>query len=240
MSRKKEPIGAFPYKPPSEEIKHKYRYLFTIDSPIQIKISKLIFDKFFSFVCILFFIPILLILKILYLIEGILIRENKGPMLYYYYGISAGRKFKKFKLRVIKEKFIDHERAKNGEWLAYAAEWNEESRTIVGKFVKDFYLDEIPQFFSVFFGHMSIVGPRPLSEIHYNRDVEQGNISRKLLRGGILGLGHINKGTEEMGNPIYEYEYLHNNIYMNSFQLLKLDLWIIYKGLILVLKGGGH
>ena len=76
--------------------------------------------------------------------------------------------------------------------------------------------------------------------MHYERDIEQGNITRRLLRGGILGLGHINKGTSEMGNPVYEYEYLRNNINMSSFQLLRLDLWIIFKGLILVLKGGGH
>ena len=27
-------------------------------------------------------------------------------------------------------------------------------------------------------------------------------------KGGMLGLGHINKGTQELGNPVYEYEYL--------------------------------
>lgn len=235
-----EPQGAFPYKPPSEDIKEKYKDLFCLTGDIKPKFSKIIFDKSFSFFCLIFFIPILIILKIAYVLEGILIQENKGPMLYFYYGVSAGKKFKKYKLRVIKQKFIDHEAAKKGDWIAYSSEWNEESRTIVGKFVKDYYLDEIPQFFSVFLGDMSFVGPRPLSVMHYERDIEQGNITRRLLRGGILGLGHINKGTSEMGNPVYEYEYLRNNINMSSFQLLRLDLWIIYKGLILVLKGGGH
>lgn len=240
MKDSTEPQGAFPYKPPSRKIKEEYKDLFSLTDCVKPKYSKIIFDKLFSSLCLIFFVPILLALKIAYILEGIIIPENKGPMIYFYYGVSAGKRFKKYKLRVIKQSFIDHEAAKKGDWIAYSSEWNEESRTIVGKFVKDYYLDEIPQFFSVLVGDMSFVGPRPLSVMHYERDLEQGNITRRLLRGGILGLGHINKGTSEMGNPIYEYEYLRNNIRMSSFQLLKLDLWIIYKGLKLVLKGGGH
>ena len=44
---------------------------------------------------------------------------------------------------------------------------------------------------------MSIVGPRPLSVLHYERDKAQGNVTRSLLKGGLLGLGHINKGTKD-------------------------------------------
>ena len=87
---------------------------------------------------------------------------------------------------------------------------------------------------------MSIVGPRPLSELHYKRDLEQGNVSRSLLKGGLLGLGHINKGTEEMGNSIYEYEYIDEYLNRSSLSLIFLDLWIIWRGIILILKGGGH
>ena len=109
----------------------------------------------------------------------------------------------------------------------------------MGTFVKKWYLDEIPQFWSVFIGDMSIVGPRPLSEMHYARD-SQGNIARGLIKGGLLGLGHINKGTSEMGNSTYEYEYIDQYLNYNSFQMLKLDLWIIWKGFLLIIKGGGH
>ena len=54
-------------------------------------------------------------------------------------------------------------------------------------------------------GDMSIVGPRPIAILHYERDKAQGNVTRSLLKGGLLGLGHINKGTSEMGKPEYEY-----------------------------------
>lgn len=86
---------------------------------------------------------------------------------------------------------------------------------------------------------MSIVGPRPLAVHHYERDLAQGNVTRKLIRGGILGLGHIRKGTDEMGDPKFEYEYIDKTMNLNSMKVLRLDLWIIYRGLRVVIKGKG-
>ncbi|TAF69210.1 MAG: hypothetical protein EAZ58_06885 [Flavobacterium sp.] len=235
-----EPKEAFPYLPPSPELKQQYSSLFELNSPVEVRFPKRIFDIWLSGTILLFCLPIILLLFVLNLLEGIFIRENAGPLFFFYYGVSQGRKFKKWKIRLIKEKFIDKELQKVGDWHAYKNEWMPESRTILGKFVKKFYLDEIPQFFSVLVGDMSLVGPRPLAVHHYERDLAQGNITRKLLRGGLLGLGHINKGTAEMGNPIYEYEYLDYCVHQSSVKLLLLDLKIIYKGIILMSKGGGH
>ena len=86
---------------------------------------------------------------------------------------------------------------------------------------------------------MSIVGPRPLAVHHYEKDLKQGNVSRKLLKGGLLGLGHIMKGTPEMGNPKYEYIYIDKYINYSSINLLFLDLKIIWKGILVIIKGKG-
>ena len=240
MSNKIEPKEAFPYKPPTKEIIDKYGYIFNISEPLPRRFFKIFFDKFISLILILISLPILFLLKIAYVIEGLIIPENKGPMIFYYYAVSEGKKIPKYKIRLIKQKFIDPVGAKNHDWLAYSAEWSEDSRTITGSFVKKFYLDELPQFYSVLKGDMSIVGPRPLSVLHYERDLAQGNVTRKLLRGGLLGLGHINKGTPEMGNPIYEYQYVDEYLNRSSFQLLLLDLKIIWRGILVILRGGGH
>lgn len=235
-----EPEEAFPYRPPSDEIRRRYAHIFELNKPLPDRFFKTVFDKSTALLALMISAPIFLVIKIAFVIEGILVPENKGPMFFYYHAVSAGRIIRKYKIRLIKTKYIDPEGANRGDWIAYAAEWTPESGTYVGQFLKKFYLDELPQFFSVLVGDMSIVGPRPLAVMHYERDLAQGNVTRSLIKGGLLGLGHLKKGTSEMGNPEYEYEYISQYIKRSSLSLLGLDLWIIWKGLLLMLRGGGH
>ena len=239
MIVKTEPKQAFPYKAPDENIKIKYKEIFKIKTPLKVRLLKSFFDRIMSFLILIVCSPILLLLFIANIIEGIILPENRGPLFFYYNAVSAGKIFKKYKIRLIKEKYIDKELQASGDWHAFSKEWDPESRTYLGKFVKKFYLDEIPQFYCVLKGDMSIVGPRPLAIHHYKRDLEQGNVTRFLIKGGLVGLGHIMKGTPEMGNPIYEYEYITKYIHASSFGLLILDLKIILKGIRVVLKGKG-
>jgi len=239
MNKKSEPVEAFPYKPPNEEIKKKYGHIFTLDRPLDDRLPKLIFDKFVAVFALLSTSPVLLLLRIAYLIEGFIIPENKGPMFFSYNAVTAGKIFPKYKIRLIKTSYIDQEGAARGDWHAYSAEWTPASRTHVGGFVKKFYLDELPQFYNILRGDMSVVGPRPLAVHHYQRDLEQGNVTRSLIKGGILGLGHIMKGTPQMGNPIYEYEYIDEYMKLSALGLLWLDLKIVFKGIKIIFRGKG-
>lgn len=146
MTTRPEPKEAFPYKPPTEEIRQKYPHIFELNAPLPPRFFKVLFDKWVALVFLLISTPILLLLKLAYLIEGWLIPENKGPMFFYYNAVSAGKIVPKYKIRLIKTKYIEPEGAKRGDWIAYSAEWTPDSRTYVGQFVKKFYLDELPQF----------------------------------------------------------------------------------------------
>jgi len=239
MNSKPEPKEAFVYKPPSEEIKERYQHVFALKEPLEPRLPKLMFDKVIASLALIIAAPILLLLRIAYFFEGLILSENKGPMFFSYNAVSAGKVFPKYKIRLIKTAYIDKEGAAKGDWHAYSAEWTPENRTYVGRFVKKFYLDELPQFYNILRGDMSVVGPRPLAVHHYQRDMEQGNITRLLLRGGILGLGHVMKGTPQMGNAIYEYEYIDQYIKLSSLGLLLLDLKIIGRGIKVIFQGKG-
>jgi lipopolysaccharide/colanic/teichoic acid biosynthesis glycosyltransferase len=231
---------SFPYKPPTDYIKQKYSYIFHEHFSIKQKFFKLFFDKVAALVFLIITLPIIVLLKLAFIIEALFIPENRGPMFFAYNAVSEGKVFPKYKIRLLKTKYIEPKGAKSGDWIAYSEEWNESSRTYVGAFIKKFYLDEIPQFWNVLRGDMSIVGPRPLAVIHYEQDLAQGNVTRKCLKGGLLGLGHIMKGKSEFGNPIYEYEYIDQYIKRSELGLFFLDLTIIWRGILLIFKGGGH
>ncbi|WP_422690371.1 sugar transferase [Candidatus Methylopumilus universalis] len=230
---------SFPYQPPSKEIRKKYRYIFELKKELPPRFLKLAFDKLVSLALLFVIIPLLILIKIAFLIEGWILPENKGPMFYYYNSVSQGKVIRKYKIRIIKTSYIDPVKAKKADWAAYASAWNPKSLTYLGRFIKKFYLDELPQFYSVLKGEISLVGPRPLSVYHYKLDISQGNVARKLLKGGMLGFGHIHKGSRELGNPIYEYKYLDYYLKRSSLSLLFFDLWIIWRGIKLILRGGG-
>ena len=65
-----EPRGAFPYEPPIDELKKRYKHIFEIQEPLKPILLKTIFDKLVAFLLLVMSIPILFLVKIAYIIEG--------------------------------------------------------------------------------------------------------------------------------------------------------------------------
>jgi lipopolysaccharide/colanic/teichoic acid biosynthesis glycosyltransferase len=235
------PKEAFPYSAPSKSDRVRYeKYFMGNAEPLPIRPCKRGLDVIVGLIFLIASLPILCLLFIAYLIEGFFIPSSRGPLLYFYHAVSQGKKIKKWKIRQVKWPSSQADLRRSNDWIAFSSEWDKSQFTYVGRLVKMFYLDELPQFWSIVRGDISLVGPRPLCTVHFLMDVDNGNICRKMLPGGLLGLGHLNKGTTEMGQSSYEYEYLKRYIEDSCFSLILLDLKILYKGFVLVAKGGGH
>ncbi|MEJ5894823.1 undecaprenyl-phosphate glucose phosphotransferase, partial [Klebsiella pneumoniae] len=102
--------------------------------------------------------------------------------------------------------------------------------TKVGRFLRSTSLDELPQFFNVLFGQMSVVGPRPHAVSHNEqyRSLIQGYMLRHKVKPGITGLAQINgwrgeTDTLEKMEKRIEYDLL----YIRGWSIW-LDLKIIF------------
>ncbi len=95
----------------------------------------------------------------------------------------------------------------------------------VGRFLRETYIDEIPQFINVLFGQMSVIGPRP-SPRKENTQCPYWRDARLSVRPGITGLWQICRTRKLMQDfqewIYYDIEYVRN-------LSLKMDAWIFWK-----------
>ncbi len=97
--------------------------------------------------------------------------------------------------------------------------------TAVGRFLRETYVDEIPQFFNVLVGQMSVVGPRPSPEPE-NRLCPSWRDARLSVRPGVTGLWQIWRTRE----PMKDFqEWIHYDTRYVRELSLRLDLWICWR-----------
>ncbi len=111
--------------------------------------------------------------------------------------------------------------------------------TKVGKFIRKTSIDELPQFFNVLFGDMSVVGPRPHMVSHTNMYAQRVDkfMVRHFVKPGITGLAQISgfRGEIETDNDIIS-RVKYDIFYIENWSLL-LDLKIIFQTFLRALKG---
>ncbi|MEI6947672.1 sugar transferase [Paraflavisolibacter sp. H34] len=180
--------------------------------------SKRVFDIVVSLLVILF------LLSWLIPVLALLIRlDSKGPVFFIQKRVGAGGKlFNCLKLRSM---------VTNAHANTKQAQKNDPRITALGSFLRKACLDELPQFFNVFMGDMSIVGPRPhmIQDCNdFTQLVPQYN-SRHLVKPGITGIAQI-KGCRGETKSIYDvmHRYQWDMFYIRNINFF-LDLKIIYK-----------
>lgn len=138
---------------------------------------KRFFDFWISLIALIVISPILLVITIW------LHFANKGAGAFFYQE-RPGKSEKIFK--VIKFKSMTDERDANGNLLP-----NEQRITPIGKFIRKFSLDELPQLINVLKGDMAFIGPRPLL-IRYLPLYSEEQHRRHEVRPGMSGWAQVN------------------------------------------------
>ncbi|MDR2086549.1 MAG: undecaprenyl-phosphate glucose phosphotransferase [Dysgonamonadaceae bacterium] len=197
--------------------------------PLQLAYNQIIkrtFDFFFSFIFLITLFPVL------YVILGLLIKiSSRGPVIFKQVRTGIyGKDFNCYKFRSMKQNEMADEKQ---------AEKEDPRTTWIGRFLRRSNLDEIPQFYNVLKGDMSVVGPRPHMLKHtelYSTIIDKYMV-RHLVKPGITGWAQVNgyrgetKTMEQMeGRVRYDVWYLENWTFL-------LDLKIIFVTIINMFKG---
>jgi putative colanic acid biosynthesis UDP-glucose lipid carrier transferase len=189
------------------------------------RIVKRLSDIVLSIVILILISPLLLVIAI-----GVK-TSSPGPIIFRQrrYGLN-GEEIVVFKFRTMTTC------EDNGEFIQQARK-NDRRVTSFGAFLRRSSLDELPQFFNVIQGRMSIVGPRPHAVAHNElyRKIIKGYMVRHKVKPGVTGWAQVNgcRGetdtVEKMKKRIdYDLAYLRN------WSLL-LDIYIIFKTIFVVL-----
>ena len=178
---------------------------------------KIFLDKIFSIIFLLLFSPIFILAVIFILIEDgfpiFFSEENSG---------WDGRRFYLHKLRTLKK----------NKFGKIVQEIEDDPKFLkTGKIIRRLHIDEIPQFFNVLKGDMSIVGPRP-HEFH--EDLIYSKVFKKFLKRnktspGLTGWAQVNgyRGSNPT-NELMRKRMEHDLWYMNNWNTW-LDFYIILK-----------
>jgi putative colanic acid biosysnthesis UDP-glucose lipid carrier transferase len=147
---------------------------------------------------------------------------SKGPVFFLQKRTGrGGRSFTCYKLRTLVHNPVVHTKR---------MEIEEESVTRLGRFLRQSNLDELPQFFNVLSGSMSIVGPRPHMHADCNAFAEliPGYKFRNLVKPGITGLAQV-KGYH---GKIISHTCIYKRFEWDAWYVreagMRLDIYIIY------------
>ncbi len=164
--------------------------------------------------------------------------DSKGPILFQQ--DRSGRGGQVFKMLKFRSMVIDAE-----EKLLHMEHLNEEKTgliirlrddprvTGVGRFLRKFSLDEIPQFLNVIKGDMSLIGPRPPSPDEYAR-YDQRQKRRLEVKPGLTGLWQVS------GRKDTDFDFMvQKDIEYIEQQSFRFDLQILLKTIPVVLTGKG-
>lgn len=179
---------------------------------------------------------LLLLLLPLFVIVAIAIRlETPGKV--FYSQQRCGKDHQIFSIYKFRSMVQDAEKASGPVW----AQKHDPRITRVGRFMRKTRIDELPQLMNIIRGDMSFIGPRPERPFFVDNFKKQipMYINRLKVKPGVTGLAQVVVGYDET------FEDVKNKIkadieYINNADSLKMNLFILWKTLLVVLTGEGQ
>lgn len=164
---------------------------------------------------------------------GVLIKmDSKGPVIYSQ--VRIGRHKKPFKIYKLRTMYTDAE--SNGPALSTP---DDRRITKIGHFLRKYRLDELPQFWNVFIGQMSLVGPRPEREYFINQLLERAPYYALVqqVRPGLTSWGMVKYGyASDIDGMVERLSY--ELLYLENLSL-RIDIKIIIYTFKIVFTGKG-
>jgi lipopolysaccharide/colanic/teichoic acid biosynthesis glycosyltransferase len=195
------------------------------------RVFKRVFDILFSVIAILLLTPVWILVPILILIN------SWGPIIYKSRRQVRDEVFNIYKFRsmvpnadALKKELMAQNERSDGPMFKLK---NDPRVTRVGRVLRKYCIDELPQLFNVLFGTMSMVGPRP----HLPEEIEKyqrHHYQVFAVKPGATGLAQVS-GRSDLS---FEDEVRLDVFYIENWSLW-LDLKIILKSVAVVLRGNG-
>jgi sugar transferase EpsL len=169
-------------------------------------------------------IGVTLLSPVLLFLAAIILSRMGRPVLFQQ--VRAGKDGRPFRVR--KFRTMTNVRDADGNLLP-----DGQRQTNLGNFLRDWSLDELPQFFNVLGGSMSLVGPRPLPLRYLSRYNERQRL-RLSVKPGITGLAQVSGRSDLDWGPRLELDVR----YVESWSL-GLDLRLMFQTVGLVFRRAG-
>ena len=195
--------------------------------------------RIFDITLILLAAPYILFFFIL--ISILIVLDSRGGALYSQTRIGrGGRKFKAHKFRTmvlnaddILQQYLDESPELKAEWLATHKLKHDPRVTRVGAILRKLSLDELPQFWNILVGEMSLIGPRPIVDAEIERYGKCFELYKQ-ARPGLTGLWQVSGRSDtsyERRVELDEYYLLNRSI--------KMDILILFKTVYVVVGRKG-
>jgi len=192
---------------------------------------KRVFDIVFSLTALLILSPLLIATSLAILINDF------GPVLFIQERVGLNGKL--FKILKFRSMVVNAQAMQEAVWKAAQEDGtNNKSKddprvTAVGRFIRKYSIDELPQLINVLKGDMSIVGPRPIQQVELEM-LQNADLRRHLIKPALTGLWQISGRSDTTWEERIQMdlEYLHN-------WSLGLDIGIMLKTVKVVATGEG-